>query len=101
MRRRRFVQRVDVGLQVPGLAIPEDEPHDAGLQAEVGSRCWRRSPGELHPREERSPRRFDGTRVGPKAAIGVVQRVAVVGVGEIVAHRQLGETPGNHDGQQY
>ena len=27
------------GLEVPGLAVPEDEPHDAGLEAQVGGRA--------------------------------------------------------------
>ena len=36
MGRRRDRERVDGGLEVAGLTIPEHEPHDAGLEAEIG-----------------------------------------------------------------
>jgi len=57
-RRRVFFERVDVGLQVPGLPIPEHEPH--GRRFANRKSPWdrrrlsgrRRLPGELDPCEE-------------------------------------------------
>ena len=45
-------ERVGVGLEVAGLAVPEDEPDDAGLQPQVGGRAGgrrgrRRAAGSL------------------------------------------------------
>ena len=62
---RRGRERVDRGLEVPGLAVPEDEPHDAGLEAQIGRRGGSRGrggrdaiefAGELHARRRRRAR---------------------------------------------
>ena len=74
-------ERVDVGLEVAGLPVPVDEPHDAGLQPQVGgdagdrprpARAGERA-GELHAGEER-PARWGRRSSGLAATGGTARR---------------------------
>ena len=73
-------------LEVPGLPVPEDEPHDAGLETEVGVGSGGglaadpvgESARELHPGEEGLPGGIDRLGCFAPAAEHLVHEFAVL-----------------------